>query len=338
MEEKSINVTINRIIVHILDTQLGMPILSLKEHLINEDIQEFMETHLSKALKDHHLKQASFIESDNIIKKFTEVISQDQQEFIEISGEMAKYLYSIMIKNPSIPSADVMFCTFQCQDEWFLGILKFNYRSSFIHYTEETDEVRTNTIVKHQTTLPGLHQKVDECAIISLHNYSIKLLEKEYEINGEKKCYFSEEFLQCEGRQSDVTIAKNLKKITEKFTKKYCNQDMEVADSFGKAILGCVEEKGAIDIREITDRVFKNNSELKEEYIEHMLNSGFEENEVEIREDIAEKVFRKRKIKTNHGIEINLSLEDESNHVELINNQDGTISILIKNIDSISYK
>lgn len=336
--EQNADVMVKRSILHILDTNIGMPILSNIEHPKDADIYEFLEAHIQKVLKDPNLKPATFIEEDHIVKEAVKQLQKDESRLIEESAVIGEALYGLMSKYPDIPSADLIVCLFQWLDHSYLGILKFNYRYSYIHFTEDTGEGRINSIIKQKTTLPGNSQRIDEAAIISLSNLEIKLLEKEYEINGQKEYYFSQLLLQCHNRQSDFQKAKNLKKATEVFNKKFCNQDMNISDQFGKEVLKSIEENGEIDINQISDKVFGNNHEMKEIYKEHIEKSGFVEDTMEVDEEIVRKVFNKRKIKTDTGIEINLSLEDENNNLEFINHHDGTISILIKNINSISYK
>ncbi len=336
--QESNEIIIKKIIMHILDANVGMPILSNTEHPDNDDIVEFLESHIIKILKDQNLKPATFNNEDNSVVGFLQEIDEDDTMFIEDTGEMAKLIYNTMMKNPDIPSADLVFCTFELEQQNYIAILKFNYRYSYIHYTEDSQEGRINSIIKQKTALPNDSQKADEAAIINLTNMHIQLVEKEYEINGEKQYYFSKLFLKCNNRQSELQKAKNFKKATENFNKKYCNQDMQIADEFGKEVLKSIEETGNIDIPQITEKVFKTNQEMKDIYLEHMEKNGFVEESLEIKEEVVRKVFNKRKIKTDNGIEINLSLEQENNNLEFINNYDGTITIIIKNINSISYK
>ncbi|MBM7615261.1 nucleoid-associated protein [Alkaliphilus hydrothermalis] len=331
-------IVIKNIIMHILDANVGMPILSNWQHPDTDEIYEFLEIHISKLLKDQNLKPATFNREQNPVCNYAEELGQTRNAFVQYTGEMAKLVYDIIIKNPEIPSADLVFCIFEVEQQSFMAILKFNYRYSYIHYTEDGEEGRVNSIIKQKTALPNDSQKVDEGAIINLENMHIQLLEKEYEINGEKQFYFSRLFLKCNSRQSDIEKAKNFKKVTESFNKKYFNQDMQISDGFGKEVLKSIEETGNIDIPQITEKVFKDNEEMKEMYIDYIEKAGFIEDHVEIKEDVVRKVFNKRKIKTDNGIEINLSLEQENDNLEFVNNYDGTITIIIKNVNSISYK
>ena len=56
-----------------------------------------------------------------------------------------------------------------------------------------------------------------------------------------------------------------------------------------------------------------------------------------IPEKLAEKKFSMQKIKTDSGIEVKFPLEfaNRRDKIEFINNPDGTVSILIKNVEKL---
>jgi hypothetical protein len=67
---------------------------------------------------------------------------------------------------------------------------------------------------------------------------------------------------------------------------------------------------------------------------------GIKESEVKVNFNYANKIKTKQKLITDEGIEINIPYEMISNidKVEFITNPNGTISIVLKNIDSIIDK
>lgn len=74
-----------------------------------------------------------------------------------------------------------------------------NYKESYTHeITEIPDNPVINTdIIKTHSLLPSATSRIPEAVVINLSDYHIKLLEKKYEINGEKAYYLSENFLVC---------------------------------------------------------------------------------------------------------------------------------------------
>ena len=56
-----------------------------------------------------------------------------------------------------------------------------------MHQTMPTEEGNINSIIKYRSILPSESQKLSEAAIIRLDDFSIKLLEKKYDVNGKKE-------------------------------------------------------------------------------------------------------------------------------------------------------
>ena len=50
-------INIEKMILHILDSSIGMPVLSEKEHPYSGDIMEFMTTHIEKIFNDINIKK-----------------------------------------------------------------------------------------------------------------------------------------------------------------------------------------------------------------------------------------------------------------------------------------
>ncbi|MPN23705.1 hypothetical protein SDC9_171098 [bioreactor metagenome] len=100
-----------------------------------------------------------------------------------------------------------------------------------------------------------------------------------------------------------------------------------------------VEDSLNINIAEISEQVFKDH-DIKRVYNEEIKMKGIKEPEVKVNFNYANKIKTKQKIITDEGIEINIPYEMISNKdkVEFITNPNGTISIVLKNIDSIIDK
>ena len=62
--------------------------------------------------------------------------------------------------------------------------------------------------------------------------------------------------------------------------------------------------------------------------------------EIKVQNERTTRKFEKQFLTTDSGIEINIPMEEYNNkqHVEFITNPDGTISVLIKNINRITSK
>lgn len=332
------NCIINKTILHILDTNLQVPILSIKEMNIEKDIEDFLKKHLSKIINDSDLKNVLFEVNGNKIYDLCKEINLNKESFIEVSIELANMLFAIMKENPSIPSGDVVFATFEDNGTNYFLLMKLNYRNSYMHYVSNTDQGNFNNLIKQKTTLPNETQKVEECVLINLSNYECKILEKQYEICGHREYYLSKHFLKCVSELSNSQKLKVLDKAVSKVNKKYFDEEFDKVSKFRTCLAEGIEETNSIQVDLVAESVFGDNQQIKREYLEEVKKLGLVENIVEIPlTNNTNKKYRTQKLKTDSGIEINFpsNFYDNKELIEFINNPDGTISILIKNITKV---
>ena len=96
-----------------------------------------------------------------------------------------------MHAHTTIPGADLAVVDFTRDGEPWLGILKLNYKNGYTHYTEEVGGAPVNSIIQQRACLPTQSGKVEEGALVDLTDYSMKLLEKKFDIDGHKEFYLS---------------------------------------------------------------------------------------------------------------------------------------------------
>lgn len=335
-----IQIKLQKAVLHILDNNINLPVLSMDELEIEGEISEFLEKHLVKVMSDNNIKNARFPSNDNKVFKLCQELISTSENFMSVSQQVVNMLFEIMIKNVGIAPADLICCLFEVNRKGYFGILKLNYRTGFTHYVSQVNQGNSNTLIKYQTLLPSDTQKVDEGILINLEDFNISLIENAYEINGEKDFYLSKLFMECETDLSNNEKLKILNKVTQKINKKYFDEDFEKVAKLKKTVAHSLEETNSISVNNIVERVYENNIGIQKEYIEEAYKAGLTERELYIPEELAIKKFTTHKIKTDTGIEINFPLElfDDRAKLEFLNNPDGTISILIKNITKITNR
>lgn len=341
MSGQEYQIFVENVILHILDTNLGAAVLSGKEIEPGEEGYGFVERILPKILNDDHMKNATFVEGPNRVKELCEGLKRDEAEVLGVSRELAGKLYEIMAHHPDIPMADLVCCRARIDDTPHLVLLKLNYRSGYIHFVQYDGEAQVNTIIKQKTVLPGENQRVDEAVLINLDDMGIRLLEKEYELDGNKAFYLSQKFLGCHDQLSAAQKAKVISKAVETVSKKYSDENFENVARLRKTVAETIsEDTRAVNIEGVAREIFQGHPVAQQEYIEEVRKGGIRENEVQLSERIAERNFTNHKIKTDTGIEILFPATYFSNHemIEFINNPNGTISILIKNVGKITNK
>jgi hypothetical protein len=272
-----------------------------------------------------------------VLRDFTE------EALIPVSKQLAGKLYEIMNSNVEIPAGDVFFVTFQVESRQHLAILKMNYKEVYVHYTSlgEQDE-NINEVMKQTAALPLAGGKLSEAVLIDLEGDAVRLVEKKFPVNGEKVNYLSELFLHCHARMSQKTKLDLVTKAVEQINKKYYDDDFEQKMKT-KSVLHeeCAKAEGPIKVEEIVEKVFKEAApEIKEEFVEKLEKYKLPKEEIKIQSEKTTKKFEKQFLTTDSGIEINIPMEEYNNkqHVEFITNHDGTISVLIKNVNRITSK
>lgn len=333
------SVFIKNVILHILDTSVGVPILSQREIEPEEEGYGFIENLLQKMLADDNLKEAQFLEGPNRVREQCEAL-QSGQDFIGVSQELAGMLYELISRQPDIPPADLVCCRVLIDDLPFLGLLKLNYRTNFIHHVEYQGEANVNLLVKQRTVLPGENQKPDEGILINLEDFRIRLVEKAYEIDGTKEYYLSKHFLACSDQLSGAAKAKIISQVAEKLGKKYNNEKFDSVARLRKTVTENLEESDSIAVENVAREIFRDNPEAQREYVAELKAAGIKEDRVRLPEKLAERKFGNQKIKTDTGIEIYFPSTYYNNKemIEFINNPNGTVSILIKNVGKITNR
>jgi hypothetical protein len=331
---------IKKAVLHILDVNAAMPVLSKAELEINEALADYLGRLIDKVIADPNTKNARFIGEENEIRLSCGLFSDNEADFLTVSSDMAGRLFTLMQKNVEIPSADLVCCLAEIDGVNNLVLLKLNYNEGFTHWVHNADEGAVNMIIRHKTLLPQDGQKPGECVLISLADLSLKLMEKQYEINGEKDFYLSNLFLKCSCDLSDNAKLKILDKAAKNINKKYFDEDFEKTIRMKKAVTESIEDTAAIQVERIADKLYEKDMGIRREYVDEIAKAGLDEKEIIIPGRLIEKKFKTHKIKTDTGIEIDFPLEyaDDSDKIEFINNSDGTLSIVIKNVARITNR
>lgn len=331
------SVSISKAILHILDPSLGIPVLSENLMSFNDQMREYTEKHILKCYNDADLKKTKFVsEVGFFINSIRDYLNND--DFIKFSNEVSEFFFKLIAENPDIKPCDLLFTHANVFNKDYMIILKLNYKKGYIHFTKQ-EETTKNIIIEQPCALPGASQRIDECIFVDLNSLDVFVKEKKCQVYNEPCYYISKHLLECREEKPDKEKVKIITQTTDKLIKEYYDDDMFMKSQVKNIIRENVEEKLNINIEEISEKVFKDN-DVKQVYNEEIKMKGIKEPEVKVNFNYANKIKTKQKFITDEGIEINIPYEMLSNKekVEFITNTDGTISIMLKNIDNIVDK
>jgi hypothetical protein len=286
------------------------------------------------------VRTCAFYEKESEVCQMLREYQDD--DFIPLSKKLAESLYQIMNSNVDIPSADLTIVRFKDRDYEYLGILKINLRSNYTHRTAALEDGNANQIVKFKAVFPTESQRLTEAAIIRLSDLQVRLVEKKYDINGEKVNYFSYLFLKCSSSLSPKTklniVTKAIEKVQNENLDEYtaCEAKMRAKCIIQEEL----EKNGGFVVEDLADRVFEEQPQMRNEFQEKMEKYDMVKQEVIPQNETTVRKYQKQCLYTDTGIEIKIPMDryKDSDSVEFITNPDGTVSVLIKNIGHLEAK
>lgn len=334
------NIRIKKAIVHIMDSTIGMPVLSDTELEYGSDFADFVKEHIAKISSGDDAKECRFYEEESEVYQILEQYSDEH--FVEISKDIAMQLYEVMGSNIDIPPADLIVVRFFYDDTEYLALLKMNYKSLYTHRTLPLEEGNSNEIIRHKSILPSESQKLTEAAVIRLDDLAVWVIEKKYEVNGEKTNYFSFLFLKCSSHLSHKSKLAIVGRAVESVQKEGYEESERFAKQMeAKSIIQEeLQEKGGFVVEEIADKIFDGEPELKIAFQDKMEKYDMVKEEIQPQNENTFRKYQSQHLYTDTGIEIKIPMEQYKNprSVEFITNSDGTISVLIKNIEHLEAR
>lgn len=332
------SIIIKKAIVHILDSSVGMPVLSDQELDFGPDLSDFFKAHIGKVTSGDDVKYCQFEEDSEVLACLNQY---NTENFVEFSKALASGLFAVMYANPAIPPADLVILHFHTEGDDCIGLLKMNYKSFYTHLTDSSEAKNTNGIILQQAILPSMGQRLSEAAVISLTDHSIILLERMYEVNGVKTNYLSQLYMKCRAPLSQKSKLNIVTKAVEQVNRKYYpDEDVERKMEIKNIIYQELEENGNLRVDAVKEKIFHSNEEMKRDFDEKVEKYNLQNDEVKPQNPKTIKKFEKQHLLTDTGIEITIPMEEYNNkdRVQFITNPDGTISILIQNIGELISK
>ncbi len=336
------DIRIKHLIVHILDSTIGMPVLSDTELEYGSEVAEFVREHIARISAGDDAKECRFYKDQSEVYRLLD--SYADEDFIAVSKEIASMLYDIMSGNIDIPAADLMVVRFKEGEDEYLALLKMNYRSLYTHRTMalEDGQGNSNEIIRHKSILPSESQRLTEAAVIRLEDLALWVIEKKYEVNGEKTDYFSFLFLKCSSHLSHKSKLSIVSRAVESIQKEgYDETERFEKQMRAKSIIQEeIEEKGGFVVEELAERIFEEQPELKVAFQDKMEKYNMVKEEIQPRSENTVRRYQSQHLYTDTGIEIKIPMEQykDPKSVEFITNPDGTISVLIKNIEHLEAR
>lgn len=325
-------IIIHQAILHVLDTTLDAPVLSGGGMGLTAEKTAYLQNHIEKLLASDEIRQCRPL-PDSAFRNELE----HNQDFIDLSCRIAGVLFDYMHAHTTIPGADLAVVDFTRDGAPWLGILKLNYKNGYTHYTETVEGAPINSIIQQRACLPTQSGKVEEGALVNLTDYSMRLLEKKYDIDGHKEFYLSSVVFQYTQAEPEK---KKLQAIQEAAAQavKDAYEDEPHADAQVAMLIAnqAADNDNQVSVEQVRQQ-------LAEEYPLAAVPFDDYVEKSEVLEEAAAPVtvtparirrMESRSIRTANGIEVKIPTEllNSDSELEFLHDPDGSVSLLIKNV------
>ena len=325
-------IIIHQAILHVLDTTLDAPVLSGGGMELTAEKTAYLQNHIEKLLASDEIRQCRPL-PDSAFRNELE----HNQDFIDLSCRIAGVLFDYMHAHTTLPGADLAVVDFTRDGAPWLGILKLNYKNGYTHYTETVEGAPVNSIIQQRACLPTQSGKVEEGALVNLTDYSMRLLEKKYDIDGHKEFYLSSVVFQYTQAEPEK---KKLQAIQEAAAQavKDAYEDEPHADAQVAMLIAnqAADNDNQVSVEQVRQQ-------LAEEYPLAAVPFDDYVEKSEVLEEAAAPVtvtparirrMESRSIRTANGIEVKIPTEllNSDSELEFLHDPDGSVSLLIKNV------
>ncbi len=323
---------IHQAILHVLDTTLDAPVLSGCGMELTAEKTAYLQNHIEKLLASDDIRQCRPL-PDSAFRNELE----HNGDFVDLSCRIAGVLFDYMHAHTTIPGADLAVVDFTRDGTPWLGILKLNYKNGYTHYTETVEGAPVNSLIQQRACLPTQSGKVEEGALVNLTDYSMRLLEKKYDIDGHKEFYLSTVVFQYTQAEPEK---KKLQAIREAAAQavKDTYEDERHADAQVAMLIAnqAADNDNQVSVEQVR-------RQLAEEYPLAAVPFDDYVEKSEILDQAQEPVtvtparirrMESRSIHTANGIEVKIPTEllSSDSEVEFLHDTDGSVSLLIKNV------
>ena len=325
------SVAIEKVIIHFLDINAPEPGLSNFPTALDDDSEEYLKAHIVKAFNSDDSKKCAS-EKEGFVSSH---VADVRHEFVEFSQELAKRFFGVMQDAGSIPSGDLIVLTAAIAGDDYLCVMKFNYKTSYIHEFRAIADTNSINFVKHQGILPGKTAKIDEAFFVNIDNRDVYVLEKKYEIGGVRDYYISSVILGVTDNLSVKTQLETVRKVAERVYKEHYGETVNMKPKVAGLMCRELSNQQTFKMDNILENFSEDFPEAGPDFraIADKLPLETEER-LPVPPSLVKRIS-KQTVKSKNGIEVKIPVKvyDNPKAMEYIREPDGTLTLVIKDID-----
>lgn len=325
-------IVINKILMHMLDFEHRKIYHSTDFVDMNETSIDYYRKKVEKALNSPSLKELTVGSLHEMMLRSDKMIESDE-EFIKQAHEMTDKLFALGSVIEEMPNSNVLFVDCYKNGERYVAALKLNYRYIPMSVIDEE-----NIRITKKQVLPTMGSPVDEAIVVNVDANKLFLIEKKYMIDGRMDFYLNAQWIKGEEKLTDKQKMSTMKKVVKKMDDIYNVNDGKALPLMKHEIQERIDTNQPVKPLEIVKKVLESDGQAQEESEIMMKDLGIDE-EDRI-ESLSLTSMDKCKLVLDDDIEISLPIEEylSGDKVEKVKQEDGTYSILLKDVSEVIVK
>ena len=326
-------IQVKRAILHILDLNSGVPVFSDLD--LDRELFDYIQKHLEKSWKDA-AAHPSRLGDVNPIRQKLERYQADKDVFASITQEMADKLHKDLMLCGEERAMDFVAVEFLAGEVQHFGILLYTNQLGYTHKISYQDNQASNQIIQHFAILPNPTQKLTMFAFINMEDWSVRFVDKKRILDGEEVYLLPDRLLNCTMPVSSKDTIKKVQKIVTKVAEEFGQNPTQAVCQAKAVLLEAGQKSERIEPAEVGRKVFEHHSGMRDSYMEQIEHASLPK-VTEVDRDYAVRTNKSHKIKTDTGIELTVPSDffNNTDYIEFVTNENGTISINIKNVGEI---
>lgn len=283
----------------------------------------------------HETSRKGFIHKDS---ELLQILPENGDQFEAFVNCICEQIQELMQQNPEIQSGAGLFAWVTMEEQDYIAFFKSNYQARFCVAQDQNGRVHWTL---NPAILPGPSPKVNEYFYLNINDNQAQVSDFECHIDDLKQNYLADYILKLSFKPSEAVTVKAIDtSVVETIKHCYEEQAPQKIMEYKTIMAEQVKEKGQIIVPELEEAVFKDNEQAAILYQEVAEQQQIPKIPVYVSKKTERRLGKKQKLVTDNGIEILVPLEllKDDSVFEYHQNDDGKMSILIKEIESIENK
>jgi len=325
---------LSRVILHNVNKKDNIKILSDLPIDIDDSLDKLIKIHIFNSINDEKRRLAKFNASHSNIKlACMQCLNNTVDDFIDGSKVIADALYDKM--QARIKPASLLIAKYIYLNKQYIGFLKLDYTQNLALKEEEINGKIRLSIQQVGNGIPNSRHKLQKAFFFkereSGEDFDIIVVDNEADYKDTSIAdFFLHNFLNATLFRNNKDNTVNFLKITQKFAAEVYNDADKMYD-FTEHMHSLLKTQKNINIHQISEALFSEDSELKSKFVNYFNESGYD-TDFTVDKDYVNKRLAKKKYVSSSGITLKIptALADNNEKFEYKKNEDDTYDIIIK--------